>query len=238
MDNKAATYAFLRDLEEGLNLSLPGPQEMRSKIRKLVSEAKTTKKSPHMQQPEDAFLYGYAVPYIYAAMQAMPGVSSEAAKQGFLSEYFRNLSICSGTPARSERHPFNKQIGSKPTTIMEQWKGRTGNPLRQSCPDFAFRTPFPYKVVFEGKYFTAGGRAAAERALVENAYQAFFYRALPKIEPSEKVTGWDYDYACLLAYDASEEGSLRAAWGKLEPKVKRGFWEGANVYMMILRGTI
>jgi hypothetical protein len=39
----------------------------------------------------------------------------------------------------------------------------------------------------------------------------------------------------MLAGDASEEGSLQRAWEALPTKVKRDFWEGANIYVMIVR---
>ena len=45
--------------------------------------------------------------------------------------------------------------------------------VTQSCPDFAFREPFPYKVVFEGKYFEKGGREWAQNELPALIYQAF-----------------------------------------------------------------
>ena len=97
-------------------------------------------------------------------------------------------------------------------------------------------------IVFEGKYFEKGGIAVAQRELVSQTYQAFFYRALPHV-PGKASGGkispaWDYDYACLLAYDASEEGALKAAWDSLPSKVKGGFWDGASVYVMIVRGQI
>jgi len=39
----------------------------------------------------------------------------------------------------------------------------------------------------------------------------------------------------MLAGDASEQGSLLRAWNQIPSKVKRGFWEGANIYVMIAR---
>jgi hypothetical protein len=48
---------------------------------------------------------------------------------------------------------------------------------------------------------------------------------------------WDYDYACLLAYDASIDGSLQKAWNTINEAVRlEGLWDGANIYVMILRG--
>jgi hypothetical protein len=121
---------------------------------------------------------------------------------------------------------------------MRQWKSGRTNALKQSCPDIAIREPFPFKIVFEGKYFGKGNRVQAETALVTSVYQAFFYRALPYVPPHKTRPPWDYEYSCLLAYDASDDGSLQAAWKELPDTVRQGFWNGANIYVMILRGTV
>jgi hypothetical protein len=73
--------------------------------------------------------------------------------------------------------------------------------------------------------------------LATNIYQAFFYRGLPYVPPKKSSPAWDYEFACLLAYDASDAGSLRQAWNGLDTEVKNCFWDGANVYVMILRGA-
>ena len=62
-----------------------------------------------------------------------------------------------------------------------------------------------------------------------------FYRGLPSIAPrKEGEAGWDYEFACLLAYDASENGELAALWDAVN--AKDTFWEGANIFIMIVRG--
>jgi hypothetical protein len=233
---KRDAYKFLKGLEAELTRILPEPDAMRKQVRQVVAESKSDDKAKHKQQPEDAFLYHFAFREIFNYIQTIPGIDQAAAKESLLSEYFRNMKgICSGTPARKQRHPFNKINGLKPATIMARWKGAKGNPLPQSCPDFALRSPFPFKIVFEGKYFEKGGSTKAETELVTNIYQAFFYRALPKIDADAKTPAWDYDYSCLLAYDASPEGALYEAWNNLDKTVKAGFWEGANLYVMIIR---
>jgi hypothetical protein len=109
--------------------------------------------------------------------------------------------------------------------------------LAQSCPDFSLRDPFPHSILFEGKYFPRGSLEFAQRELVTDIYQAFFYRGLPRLAATKKRPEWNYDYACLMAYDASPKGTLAAAWTALDLQTRRGFWEGANVYVMILRGS-
>lgn len=139
------------------------------------------------------------------------------------------------SPQRQESHPFSKGIADRPQAIMRRWKGDPKKQTSQSAPDLALRNPFPFNIVFEIKYFGDGGLEKATTELVTDLYQAFFYRALPYVEATESKPSWDYEYACLLAYDASPGGTLHQSWEGLPPKVKHRFWKGANVYAMILR---
>jgi hypothetical protein len=61
--------------------------------------------------------------------------------------------------------------------------------------------------------------------------------ALCTCRPPFEAPERKYDYACLMANDASPEGTLSSAWTELHPQTRRSFWEGANVYVMILRGS-
>jgi hypothetical protein len=99
----------------------------------------------------------------------------------------------------------------------------------------ALRAPAKYRTVFEAKYYS-GPSTGAEEELVRNIYQAFFYRALPRLPKTERHAAWDYEFACVLAYDATPDGDLLEAWKTLPASVKSACWTGANVYVMILRG--
>jgi hypothetical protein len=175
---------------------------------------------------------------MYEFVSDYPGMDREKARQAFLSESYKQLSdISSGTPARRVAHPFPKLLGAHPQQVIKQWKDEMpGSPVIKSCPDMALRSPFPHKIVFEGKYFKRGGIQAAETDLAKDIYQAFFYLGLSYLPETKTHSAWDYEYACLLAYDATEEGSLLKAWGGFDPRVKKGCWEAANIYVMILRG--
>jgi len=235
---KLRAREFLQSLEKELNAKVPPPAQMRDMVQKTVAEAKNDPARPHMRQRENAFLYQYALPIIFDHMQIVDGIGAEEARQSILSEFYRNMkNFCVQTPARRQGHPFTKILGTKPADIIAQWTGDHGAALRQACPDIAFRDPFPFRIVFEGKYFEAGSAGKAKTELVACAYQAFYYRALPYVPPRKLSPAWDYDFACLLVYDASKRGCLKAVWNSLKPEVRRGFWDGANVYVMILRGT-
>lgn len=238
MAEKDSAFSFLRSLEDHLNSSIPEPYEVSKEINKITGKAKASSSAPQLKRPEEAFLNSYVAPAVHKFLSINMGLGNDGAKTAFLSENYRHiLEWASGSPARSMRHPFTKVVGNKPQIIFEQWKGNgPGYPVVQSCPDMALCPPCPHKVVIEGKYFSKGGLQAAETALVTNIYQAFFYRALPHIPESPTHPAWDYDYACFLAYDATEEGYLKKAWDLLDKRVKEGCWAGANIYVMILRG--
>lgn len=237
-DLKSSAYRFLESLAEELDSTMPPPSEMRRLIDQTVAQAKIDPARMHMRGPENAFLYQYAIPIIFRCMQCVDGIGEKEAKQSLLSEFYKNMKDYSlWTPARTRGHPFTKVLGARPAEIVARWTGKHGSSLRQACPDFAFRDPFPFRIVFEGKYFEAGGIDRAKTELVSCAYQAFYYRALPYVPPRKSSPAWNYDFACLLAYDASKNGSLREVWNSLKSEVRRGFWDGANVYVMILRGS-
>jgi hypothetical protein len=180
----------------------------------------------------------YVAQNLYDFISQQPGMDKNKARQALLSESYKQLpEISSGSPSRREPHPFKKVIGMTPKQVIKQWKGQApGSPVVQSSPDLALRDPFPFKTVIEGKYFPKGGIEAAETILATNIYQAFFYLGLSYLPETKTHPAWDYNYACLLAYDATDEGHLLRAWEVLDPRVKRGCWEGANIYVMILQG--
>ena len=145
--------------------------------------------------------------------------------------------IASASPARFQPHPFKKVIGTKPHEIMASWRQENeAQRVTRSAPDIALRHPSPVTAVFEGKYFRIGGVKAAETALVTSLYQAFFYLGLSNTPSIKDRPAWEYEYSCLLAYDASEGATLQHAWLSIPENVRDAFWNGANIYVMILGG--
>ena len=236
---KADALSFLQQFQHALTQGLPPVESLRAKVRGIALAAKhgdSAPQSPHMRRPEEAFLNTYAIPRLSESLQSACGLSAEAAREALLTENFRHLEELSlASPARKTRHPFDKKFAPNATEIMNQWRSGKSNSLRQSCPDFAVRSPCPFTIVFEGKYFESGSVTKAESELVSNIYQAFFYRALPKVPGTKARPAWDYEYACLLACDASRDGNLLRAWESIGQEVIDGFWEGANVYVMVIR---
>jgi hypothetical protein len=237
---KDEAHKFLSHFEDLLARRLPAAPEMESWIRHIVRETKGEHARRHLHSPEAAFLNEHVLPVLAATIRLDPSCPTDAgAKRALLNECYPSMpQISSHTPARTALHPFTKLLGASAQEIYARWSDADNtSPLVQSFPDFALREPFRHKIVFEGKYFASGSSQYAQRELVANVYQAFFYRGLPYVpETAKGRAAWDYDYACLLAYDASPAGTLKQAWEALPTRVKHGFWTGANIYVMILGG--
>ncbi len=238
MKNNQEAFDFFDGLYRYLNERVPAWKDMRVAIKKIVTESKINDDA-HKRFPEGALLNTYITPYIHKYLVESMKLSHGQATRSLLSESFRKLpDIASASPARFEAHPFQKAVGATPQKIMSVWRDEN-KALRttRSCPDVALRNPCQYKAVFEGKYFSSGGQHAADAALVTGLYQSFFYLGLSKQQETKTRPAWDFDYSCLLAYDASEDSSLKNAWETLHRDVKKACWNGANIYVMILTGT-
>ena len=110
----------------------------------------------------------------------------------------------SSTPSRRRSEEVRAQF-----TLV----GRRALRLSSKAAPTSLREPCRHKIVFEGKYFSNGSLTYAQKELVGDIYQAFFYRGLPFVPQTRRGRAkWDYDYSCLLAYDASPMGTLKAAW--------------------------
>ncbi len=237
---KDQALEFLKELEKTLNSRLRGPTEMEPWIRSRVAAAKNDDKQKHLRLPEAAFLNGEAIPILFDVLQKSGGLSEDQAQRALLNEYHRTMpKVSRQSPIRWERHPFRKILNASPSDIYRAWTNAEKHyGVTQSCPDFSLRDPFPHAILFEGKYFSRGSPEFAQRQLVADIYQAFFYRGLPRLDAAKKHPEWNYDYACLMAYDASPAGTLASAWNDLPRQTRSSFWEGANMYVMILRGCV
>jgi hypothetical protein len=174
------------------------------------------------------------LPALYRFVSVFDGMDDARAREALLSESYRSMrEYASGTPARHSAHPFEKVIGISPQAVVRRWKGP--RPTVGSYPDLALRAPFPYRTVLEAKYFQRRGVAAAETGLATNIYQAFFYLGLPRIAATKTRPAWDYEYACVLTYEGTENGTLLQAWDRLRPQIGKACWEGASIYVMIIR---
>jgi hypothetical protein len=236
---KEEALAYLRSLKKSLASSgMPKGSAMDAEIKRIVTTAKKDEHQKHLRLPEAAFLNWYAIPVLCQHLHSEMGLSKSDAREAFLNEYHRTMPNSSvGSPIYPLRYPFRKSLGLSAHSIYREWLNPTKRDgLTQSAPDFALRQPFPHSIIFEGKYYASGSKEYGGRQLATDLYQACFYRGLPKTLARRKGgADWSYDYACLLAFDASKEGTLLGAWKALSPAVRKSFWESANIYVMILR---
>lgn len=243
MTSKDDARRFFIRLEAHLNSGTPPPVAVRAEIAAVVERARSAARRTVERQssfPEGAFLNAYVIRQIHAFLMSELGCSGDEARRALLSESYRGRpEFASASPVRPGHHPFRKVIAASPREVIELWRGRGGQtPLaRNSCPDLALRAPSPYRTVFEAKYHSSRSVKSAEAELVRSIYQAFFYLALPRLPETKTHAAWDYEFACVLAYDASPDGVLLQAWHSLPATVKSACWTGANLYVMILRGS-
>jgi hypothetical protein len=222
--NREGAWNFLKELEQHIQRTI-SPSQVREFIR--------TSKGPNY---EFDFVNAFLLPSISSYLGQ--SLSPADAVTAFLTESVdarEKQGLASGTPASAHRHLFTKVMGVSAKSLVKLWWG-TGEkkPLSQSCPDWAFRRPCPHTIVFECKLFRKGGMEAAKLELVKSIYQCFYYRGQPKVPASDSHAEWDYDYACLVAYDASESGSLVKAWKSIDAKVEKECWNASNIFVMVL----
>lgn len=222
---------FLEGLKAHLKEKIGTPDEVRRKMQEFVADYKRKKQNAQDAPHEGLFVDNFVLPSIHEYLTAALRLSSADVRKAFLAESddARKKEMTSGTPAS----PFQKQFIAANSLVRTWWNSTSKSPVHQSCPDFAFRLPCPYSVVGEVKYFRGGQLDAAKTEPVKGVYQGFYYRGLPRV-PESKHPAWDYEYACLLAYDASENCSLVKAWDKVDARVKSACWNGTNVFVMVL----
>jgi hypothetical protein len=240
---KAEARLFLQAMESFLATELPTRSEVRAAVDEEVARARAAKqKSPDKNQsyissPEGAFFKLLGIGCVFRFLVEKAAMPEDEARTALLSESFRNCrNFSSNSPRSKEKHPFTKNVGENIRKIVARWWDKDEkSAVQQSCPDLALRPPCRHRIVIEGKYFRKGGYEFAQSELVKDIYQCFYYRGLPRIPATKAHPEWNYDYACLLAYDASEEGNLKTAWARANKKVVDGLWDGANIHVMVVR---
>lgn len=232
MTTKVEAYKYLQSLHGMLTETLPDRATLVDEMTNLAQDG-----ASYHRIRENRFIYHFIVHPLNIHMQSLPGIGAAEAKRALLCEYHAKVSdIASGNAFRRAGAPFGKSRGKSTSEIIQDWmKPRSTFPINQAYPDLALRRPFPHSIVFDVKYFDSNNVSKAEDDLVNGVYEAMHYRGLPNVASrTDKDQGWGYDYGCLLAYDASDDGILASTWQAVV--AKEAFWEGANVYIMIIRG--
>lgn len=233
--DKKAAGKFLEGLREHLNnrISLP---EVREWIQNKDASRLTGKDVQYEVLFTDAFVLPAIPEYLGKALSLAP--NDEGVRRAFLAEskHAKKQEWTSASPRSANKYLFTKVFGANSKSVVKSWwKESKEGQTCQSCPDWAFRAPCPHAVVFEGKFFRKGGIDAARTELVRGIYQCFYYLSHPKFPQTEAHPAWDYEYACLFAYDASREQSLVEAWNTLSKEVREDCWGGAsNIFVIVL----
>jgi hypothetical protein len=236
LSDREAAFGFLKGLEQHLSQRLPAPKTVREWARQKKLAAPPGKDVSY----ENLFVEEFVLPAIPQYLSQAAQLTSDQIFAAFLTEAdsLKREGISSGSPASSKKHLFKKVFGVTPRSVVTLWWDKSEKfPMAQSCPDWAFRAPCPHRTVFEAKLFRQGGIDAAKTELVKATYQCMFYRGQPTIPEVGKHTAWDYQYACLMAYDASENQTLVEAWKTIRPEVRDGCWDSSNIFVMVLPST-
>ena len=232
-DGRDGAHDFLAGLETAIDAATAtfrGPA-MERHLRALLREAPENGTAAFITGPEAAFLNTFVVPTLFDELQAYADLSSEQARSALLSEFANSMpKFSTHSPLRAVKTPFKKKMGVSAEAVYRAWRSEQDNHgLERAGPDFALRSPFPHRIVFEGKSFARGTPEKAKRELVGDIYQAFFYRGLPPVPETKSRPEWKYDYACLLAFDASPKQVFREAWLSLDASVRSSLWGGAMI---------
>lgn len=232
---RAQAEGFFKALKDYLSEELPSVNAVNQEISQAKKRFEQTGEEG-ARAYEGPFFKMHVVPAVHKFLTRGPNsLASEAAKQALLAEGHVELkAYASGTPASPPIYPYKKTLAGTLKTARKDWWG-SGKVLSSSCPDLALRLPSGLSIVFEGKLFRSDSAAAAKSAIVDGIYECFFYRALPTLMKSEELKSSGYEYACLLAYDASPKGSLVEAWNSINADIERSCREALNILVMVVR---
>jgi hypothetical protein len=76
--------------------------------------------------------------------------------------------------------------------IFQSWQKpqTTSVAANEVWPDAALRAPFPFRILFEAKYFEKESQSDAQDQLVKGIHETAFYRGLPMNGDSNLDVSW------------------------------------------------
>jgi hypothetical protein len=229
MMTKQGAYRFLESVSDRLNNAAPAPSAIRDYVNFVWDKSAEEKlERERVACKENLAFYNFAAAHIFELGKVTAKLDDDEMRQAFHCEYYKKFpEFSGGNSFRRNGHLFSKNRDDDASKIMERWSKAGTLPPNQAYPEAGLSSPFPFKIVFEAKLFTDESSGAAQKALVNGAYETAFYRGLP---PSD---GWDYDFGCLIAFDASDGAHLNHVWNSVAHK--HLFWDDASVFIMIVR---
>ena len=228
---KEAAYNFLKQLEKRLNSSVPPRMELKSMVDAIWQKPKHLKtEREKIESKENVPFFSLAIPQIFELGKKEAALTDAEMRKALRCVYFGKFpEFSSSNVFRKSGYPFPKKWGLSANEVMRSWQKPQSStvPANQAWPEAGLVAPFPWRILFEAKFFEEDSVSAAENALVTGVYETAFYRGLPT------DGDWSYDFGCLLAYDVSENGYLKQAWDSVVDK--RLFWEHGHLFVMIVR---
>jgi hypothetical protein len=228
---KEAAYNFLKQLEKRLNGAVRPPMELKAVVDAIWQKPTHLKtEREKIESKENIPFFSLAIPQIFELAKTEAALTDAEMRKALRCVYCGKFSEFSDSNVfRKSGYPFSKKWGLSTSEVMRSWQKPQSStvPANQAWPEAGLVAPFPWRIVFEAKYFEEESLSAAERSLVSGVYETAFYRGLPADDD------WSYDFGCLLAYDVSEKGHLKQAWESVVDK--RLFWEHGHFFVMIVR---
>ena len=202
----------------------------RSAIRESLELIITDRSSKAGTRHEEVFTREFLCPtigrFFYEHVRSELNLSDAEIENGLGTEGFVNCPGFGFTPGHKNNHLFTK-LDIMKARPPDTWFGKNENALStfQACPDFAIRSPLPFSIVGETKYFKSGSPEAAVTELYNTARQAVFYLgAFPKC----------YDGAMMVVADASPDHAFHKGLKLLKPELLQRFGSETNVHLVTI----
>lgn len=224
---KQSAFDFLFRLQKKLNSEMLAPLAVQELIGRIRAKPMYERTPKELLACNENLCFYLALPHVFSSMTEVHGINAVSARQSLLCEYYTKFpEFSSGNSYRRQGFPFGKDTTKSTAEILKGWRNPYKSPPEnQAYPDLCLSHPFPFRTIFEAKYFNTNNLNAAEKALVTGVREIAYYLGLP----------WDYEYGCLVVYDASENNLFQAAWESIA--AKRLFWDDGNIFVMTVRGT-
>lgn len=180
------------------------------------------------QHPEEVFTKKFLCPHIkdFFCQEVRQELALTDAEIhiGLGVEGYENLPGFSFTPARKNGHLFTKSQVIKPSPPPSWFiSKKTSLTECRACPDFAIRSPLPFSVVGEVKFFKSGSPNKGVSELYQASRQALFYQA---------AFHGVYDSALIVFADASPGHTFFEGLSLLKPEILKRFGPNTDIHLL------
>jgi hypothetical protein len=185
------------------------------------------------QNREEIFTKRFLCPrikdFFHREVQRELGLTDEQIQNGLGAEGFEGMNGFRFTPASSRKHLFTKAYVIKPTPPPSWFKSKEV-PLTEcrACPDFAIRSPLPFSLVGEVKFFKSGSPNKAVSDLYQASRQALFYQAA-----FHEI----YHSALIVFADASPGHSFFEGLELIKPELLERFSSETDIHLLPIKLT-